>query len=38
MRNASLEEIKDTIKDIGLYNNKAKWIKEIAEKWDYNIY
>jgi len=38
IRNASLEEIKDTIRDIGLYNNKAKWIKEIAEKWDYNKY
>ena len=38
IRNTSLEDIKNTIKDIGLYNNKAKWIKEIAEKWDYNKY
>ncbi|MGC9079360.1 MAG: endonuclease III domain-containing protein [Nanopusillaceae archaeon] len=37
-KRASLEEIKDTIKDIGLYNNKAKWIKEIANLWDYNKY
>jgi endonuclease-3 len=37
-KKASLEEIKDTIKDIGLYNNKAKWIKEIADLWDYNKY
>ncbi|BBL45461.1 G/T mismatches repair enzyme [Nanobdella aerobiophila] len=36
IKKASLEDIKNTIKDIGLYNNKAKWIKEIAELWDYN--
>ncbi|BFI73673.1 G/T mismatches repair enzyme [Nanoarchaeota archaeon] len=38
LKRASLEEIKDTIKDIGLYNNKAKWIKEIVNLWDYSKY
>ncbi len=36
IKNSSIDEIRDTIKDIGLFNQKAKWIKYIAEVWDYN--
>ncbi|MEM4819181.1 MAG: endonuclease III [Nanopusillaceae archaeon] len=36
IRNSSEDEIKEYLKNVGLYNQKAKWIKKIAEIWDYN--
>jgi len=33
---APIEEIEDLIKNVGLYKQKAKWIKTIAQRWDYN--
>lgn len=36
IRKASLEEIENEIRMIGLYKNKARWIKEISNIWDYN--
>jgi len=35
IKNASIEDIANSLKSVGLYNQKAKWIKEIAEKWIY---
>jgi len=35
IKKADIDEITDSLKMVGLYNQKAKWIKEIAEKWDY---
>jgi len=35
IKKASIEEIANSLKMVGLYNQKARWIKEIAEKWDY---
>ena len=36
IRSAKIDEIKEVLRDIGLYNQKAKWIKEIADLWDYS--
>lgn len=36
LKNSSEEEIKKYLKGVGLYNQKAKWIKKISEIWDYN--
>jgi len=35
VKKASIEEIASYLKRVGLYNQKARWIKEIAERWDY---
>ena len=36
IKNSSEEYIAKCLKSVGLYHQKAKWIKEIAKKWDYN--
>lgn len=36
IKNCSEDEIKKYLKNVGLYNQKAKWIKKIAEIWDYS--
>ena len=35
-KRADKVNIESLLKDIGLYRQKAKWIKEIASVWDYN--
>ncbi|RDD52483.1 endonuclease III [Nanoarchaeota archaeon NZ13-N] len=35
IKKASMGEIANSLKMVGLNNQKARWIKEIAEKWDY---
>ncbi|MEM4571476.1 MAG: endonuclease III, partial [Nanopusillaceae archaeon] len=35
IKNSSEEEIKKYLKNVGLYNQKTKWIKKIAEIWNY---
>jgi len=36
LKKAKVEEIEALLKDIGLYRQKAKWIKKISEVWDYS--